>query len=199
MDEHGPLIKETILLEEPILYFHDSGRKSTHQPGQVLDSITQKTQDDTSIEAILARSRHKDLIERVWEWTPMGHRERDGFKSQWIFAKMRSVYVFKPFHMDQPCHSMVIWGVFRPEQKNPAFIVGHGMTRFFRVGSLATQKLVESWSTLLGFARWVLKHFGTCHRKIPMSFDVRFRMVHKTGRVGSTSFFSGAGSWKTFI
>lgn len=31
MDEHGPLIKETILLEEPILCLNDSGRKSTHQ------------------------------------------------------------------------------------------------------------------------------------------------------------------------
>lgn len=40
-------------------------------------ALLKKTQDDTSIEAILARSRHKDLIERVWEWKPMGHRERE--------------------------------------------------------------------------------------------------------------------------
>ena len=98
--------------------------------------------------------------------------------------------------MDQPCHSMVIWGVFRPEQKIPHLSFGHGMTRFFPVGNLATQKLLESWSTLLGFARWVLKHFGTCHRKIPMSFDVGpFRMVHPRPEGSDPPrFFGGAGA-----
>ena len=46
---------------------------------------------------------------------------------------------------------------------------------FLSVKKLSTGKscLSQSWSTVLSFARWVLKHFGTCHRKIPMSFDIR--------------------------
>ena len=31
MDEHGPIVKETIVLEGPILHFHNCGRKSNSQ------------------------------------------------------------------------------------------------------------------------------------------------------------------------
>ncbi len=31
IDEHGPIVKETIVLEGPILHFHDCGRKSNSQ------------------------------------------------------------------------------------------------------------------------------------------------------------------------
>ena len=86
----------------------------------------------------------------------------------------------------------------RPEQKNTAFnrlvMEWHDFS-FVRKLSTGKSWLGQSWWPLLSFARWVLKHFGTCHRKIPMSFDVRRDFGWCTGpdfgRIPPRFFFFG--------
>lgn len=170
---------------------------------RLLDSMTQKTQDDTSIEAILARSRHKDLIERVWEWKPMGHRERERERKMGLKANesLQRWEVFTYSNLSIWINHAIQWyfGVFfRPEQKNTAFnrlvMEWHDFS-FVRKLSTGKSWLGQSWWPLLSFARWVLKHFGTCHRKIPMSFDVRRDFGWCTGpdfgRIPPRFFFFG--------